>query len=496
MPERLSPFEDLLRRIDLARPLFSGDQRLAMAEDAWRSLADPGLVREAAAATWVDCDDCPEPHSEDVEWLEDVPGEPLRPYVRCPDLEWVVVDPERLRQWAVDVGRFAEMLAEALACAGRVEELVPGRLWLLGRTVVAGRPREVFFGRRLGADDGGAVVGSCARFQGAVNPLVLVAGYPPPPALWCGVPPPILTIPSFVTLADGALAADRAFLAAAVGGSHAAGAVMEDVASFPTPEGATWDEVRLVVREHELEVAARGKTVRYGFIEAGFEDRRRRGVPDHVWRLLRLLALRDGVLPFDAPDVARKNRDNLKNLVSVLRRRLRALLQLPGDPFKPTRRSRRYEARFTVSTSDTVLLPTPPGTRWEDVTVEEVAPDRVRFSFAATARTVTPGAGDDGSQWEAAERGVAVSREYDLVTLGLADRQGRPNAEGLALRAVLRSGGTVTRPADDPALLSLGGRLSRMAQLAGAGPPFAWSDRTGRWRALFDVTSALADTAR
>jgi len=494
--EQVGPLDELLRRVDLARPFFSGDQRLAIPGDAWRTLDGAGLVREAAAATWIDCDDCPEPHSEDVSWIAEEPGGPERPYVPCPELGWVRIDPDRLRQSAVDVARLARLLAEALACAGRVEELVPGRLWLLGRTVVAGRPREVFLGRRLGTADGGAVVGGCLRLQSAVSPVVLVAGDPPPAETWRGDPPPVLSIASFVTLTDGALVADRAFLAAAVGGAQRTGPAAPEAASFPTPEGATWDEVRLVVREHDVEVTARGKTVLYGFAEAGFEDRRKGGVPDHVWRLLRLLALRGGVLPFDAPDLARRDRDNLKNLVSVLRRRLRALLQLPDDPFRPTRRSRRYEARFLVSTSDTVLLPARPGTRWEGISIEEVAPDRVRFSFEASARTVTAGAGEHGSEWEAAEREAAVSREYDLVTLGLAERDGRPNAEGLALLAVLRGRGTATRPAADPALLALGGRLSRMAQLADAGPPFTWSARTGRWTARFDASSALADAAR
>ncbi len=496
MRDVLAPFEDLLRRVDLDEPLVSADERLAMDGAAWDLLLAPALVRDAGSASVVRCDDCYDRHEEEVLWLREVPGDAPLPFIECADVGLVPVAPERLPQWVVDVHALSEGLAAALSCAGRVEELVPGRLWLLGRTVVAGRPREVFLGRRLGAADGGAVVGSCARLQRAVNPVVLVAGDPPPAETWRGDSPPVLSIASFVTLADGNLVADRAFLAAAVLGAHGAGPSTPEAASFPTPEGATWDEVRLVVREHDVEVTACGRTVRYGFAEAGFEDRRKGGVPDHVWRLLRLLALRGGVLPFDAPDLARRDRDNLKNLVSVLRRRLRALLQLPDDPFRPTRRSRRYEARFLVSTSDTILLPTPPGTRWEGVSIEEVAPDRVRFSFEATARTVTHGAGEDGSAWEAAERGAAVSREYDLVTLGLAERDGRPNAEGLALLAVLRGGGTVTRPADDPALLSLGGRLSRMAQLADAGPPFAWSERTGRWTARFDASSALADTAR
>ena len=111
--------------------------------------------------------------------------------------------------------------------------------------------------------------------------------------------------------------------------------------SFPAPAGAAWDEVQLVVRELDLDVVLHRKRATFTFAEAGFEDERRRGVPDQIWKLLRVFALRKGVVPFDDENLSTRELGNLKTLVAELRRRLRALVQIPGDPFRPARGTRR-----------------------------------------------------------------------------------------------------------------------------------------------------------
>lgn len=492
--ESFAPLEEALRRVDLERPHFSYVERRRVTDAGWAQLVDAALVRRIEDAEWADCTACGE--VEDVSFLPNAP-EPY-PYIWCREAGLLRVEPERLRQWTVDVARLAEALAAALSCAGRVEELVPGRVWLLGRTAVGGRSREVFLGRQLARHDGAAVVGGCRRLLAGVAPVVLVAGVIPEPGVWSGDAPPVVALPSLVTLEARGLTADRAYLESALA-AHLPPKVATAAASFPTPHGATWEDVRLVVGEHELDVTVRGKSVRYGFAEAGFEDRRKGGVPDHLWRLLRLFALRGGVVPFDAQDMERKDRDNLKNLVSQLRRRLCALLQVPDDPFRPTRASRRYETRFTISTTSTVLLPVPAGAAWEDVAIEEVAPDRIRFTIDAAVRaSVRAGARDEdeGTSWEATERDGEVSREYDVVTLGLADREGDLTAEGLVLRAVLRGRGVIARPATDKAILALGARLSRMAQIPAPASPFEFAPAGSRWTARFAASSSFSPSAQ
>lgn len=495
MPDpSLTALEQVLVRVDLDRPDFAQRDVRRLPPATWTAILASGLVRESGPAVSAECSCSWDVHDEDVCYAPAESSRAGRPYIHCPEVGLVWLAPEELRQWTVDLARLMASLAEALSCAGRVEELVSGRVWHLGRTAVAGRPREVFFARRLAWPlDGPAVLGGCSRFQAAQSPVVLVPQIIPRREVWNGDAPRVLALTDLASLQDGVLAIDRAYLESYFE-AEAPKRTAAPATSFPLPFEATWEDVRLVVTDLDLEVSARAKTRRYTFAEAGFEDRRKRGVPDHVWRLLKLFALRGGVMPFDAPDIARKDRDNLKNLVSQLRRRLSALLQMPDDPFRPTRTSRRYEARFTVSTTSTVLLSVPAGADWEDVAIEELAPDRIRFTIDAAVRAgVRAGARDEdgGTSWEAAERDDEVSRTYDLATLGLAERDGTPNAEGLVLRELLRARGVIARPATDKALLALGARLSRMAQIPSPAAPFAYAAAGSRWTAQFTASSRV-----
>ena len=70
------------------------------------------------------------------------------------------------------------------------------------------------------------------------------------------------------------------------------------------------------------------------------------------------------------------------------------------------------------------------------------------------------------------------------------------NEEAAALRDVLRGGGSVTRPANDKAMLALGARLSRIAQIPAPARPFEFSPRDTRWTAQFGASSAVSPAAR
>lgn len=234
----MTPLEDLLRRIDLDEPLLTGDDRRAIPAEDWDRVVALGLLREAAAAEFVRCDDCYDRHEEDVQWIAE--GGALRPFVECPDVGLVPVDPERLRQWRIDLARFAALLAAALACAGRVEELVPGRLWLLGHLGVAERPREVFLGRGLARRDGATVVAGCTRLRSAIAPAVLVAGDVPDLRIWNGREPPVLAVPSFVAMEGDALVADRAYVGAALGETDAIDLAPASDACVLRDQGETW----------------------------------------------------------------------------------------------------------------------------------------------------------------------------------------------------------------------------------------------------------------
>jgi hypothetical protein len=339
--------DHVLHRVDLDPARFTADEAARLPRDAWRSILASGLVRPAGTAETAECDWCAGAHAEDVEYEAESPGEPPRPYITCPEFGSVDVEPERLLQWDVDAVRFAEALAAALACAGRVEEIVPGRLWLLGRIDVRGRAREAFFARRLAwPRDAKETVGACPRLLAAVAPVVLVAENVPAPEFWRATAPRVLTVAALATIADGRLVVDRAYLAGACGDDAAASG--EDVVAtppFPTPRGASWSDVDIRVRDGEsVSVRVRDERRVVTFVEMGMADGRTK-LPDKQWRLLEAYAARGGALTWERnADVGRRNKKRTERLAAALR----AYFGIPGDPIEYVEATKGWRTRFAL----------------------------------------------------------------------------------------------------------------------------------------------------
>jgi hypothetical protein len=489
---------DLLRavwdRADTWQPVYTWEDVATWPPGAKEQLLAAGLLRAAANAASLACDACGGRHVEEVTFVESPPGTGLRAYIACPEAGRVRVILEHLQRWEVDFPRLAAAAANALDAGGAVEELWPGRVWLLGRATLAGETRELFLARGLCWADGSTVLANSARVLASARPVVFVPGAVPAANVWPGAePPPVLPLPALLSWGAHGLTTDRAYLESALGrGTRKRPPAV--VRSFPTPRGATWEDVRLRVADHHLDVEVKGKRQTFAFQEAGFEERRRRNVPDRLWALLRALAIQGGVIPLAATGLDDGLRNNLKQSVSQLGKRLSTLLQLDGKPFKNTRKTRRYDARFTICAADGVRFPAPAGTTWDQVTITEVKGGKVRVSV--DARTTFPvyapkdDEGGDRSTWQAAEGEECLERQYDLRTLSLADGEGRPTPAGEVLRDLLRAGGKVQRPEHDTGMLALCDALSRLMQLDGS--PFQYSRSQQMWSALFEV-GTLAD---
>jgi hypothetical protein len=453
-----------------------------------------GLLRAAGNAAAVVCDSCGGDHVEEVSWAGSPPGAEPRAYIFCPEAGRVRVPLDRLRRWEIDFSGLASAVSAALGTAGQVEEIFPGRIWLLGRITLASQPREVFLARGLLWSDRTETVGKAARLLASPRPVVLVPGTMPPTDVWRGDAPQVLPLSALLSCQGAVLVPDLAFLAGAVGRGRRRGTVT--ARSFPTPTGATWEDVRLTVGELRLDIDVRGKRKTFTFQEAGFVDRRKGCAPDMLWQLLRVLALHGGVLPFGGRN--RREGNKLSKNIYKLACRLRALLVIDGNPFKDSRQSRRYETRFKVAAEEGVRFPTPEGAGWDNVALTEIRPGvivaAVEIAETFPAYSIPDSEGGGPGRWEAAERTGELVREYELRTLGLADDNGRPDARGEALIAVLRAGGKVQRPERDSAMLGLCKRLSDLLQLQDT--PFQFFHGWQTWSALFDASSTVGDTLR
>jgi hypothetical protein len=128
----------------------------------------------------VTCDACGADHVEEVFYVPTSPGSSPRGYIGCPTAGRVLVPLERLRCWELDFAALATVTAAAMGLRRQREEVVPSRLWLLGKLPGPPRAREVFLARGLPWADGPLVILATPRLQVTKGPLVLVPGVLPP----------------------------------------------------------------------------------------------------------------------------------------------------------------------------------------------------------------------------------------------------------------------------------------------------------------------------
>lgn len=491
MPEQLSL---IWGRADAPEPVFSGDDACRLGNGKLEALQSAGLVRRIENAQEVTCNACEDGHSEEVILLA-VP-EP-RAYISCPENGRIRVPFDRLLRWDIDFQRLAESCSAAISLAGQIDEVVPSRIWALGTASIGGRSREFFLARGLTWTDAAAIIGSAARLNASSNAVVLVAGAVPPDAVWHGQKPRVLPLSALACIENGKLSIDRDHLVSALAEGRRKATVVA-TQSFPTPQDTPWPEVRLQVSEHRVRVTARGRTKEFSFQEAGFEDKRTGGVSDSLWTLLRIIAFRGGHLQSEDANLDHEARTNLKQYMTELRKRLHALIpNIDGDPIPYDKGERRYMAAFKISTEVGPRLQAPQGATWTRVAISEARNGMIRVLFRAQETYGVPGRRDeDGVAHgrDAAEREVEQEREFDLISLKLADAKGKPDPQGEALLAVLRGRGVVRRPMDDDAMLKLGGFLCDWTSINDSAFDFAPNDE--KWIAKFEASSETVPAAR
>ncbi len=481
-------------RSDVEPATFDGDEFADSRGGEINRLSRAGLVRPVGNVRCVPCDACAEHHLEEVTYIQSPPGSPIRAYINCPENGRIAVPLERLKQWAVDFEGLAKATASGLSLAGQVEDVIPGRLWALGRATIGRRSRDVFLARGTMWVDAPGIFGACEPLNASKGALVLVPGEWPGQNAWAGGQPTVVPLRLLARLEDEHLEFDR---------DHLEGLLTEDgrkapikaQESFPTPPGTQWAEVMVWVTDSSITIEAKRLNRTFSFQAAGFEEKRKGGVPDGIWSLLKVFAMRGGEIPYDGTGLDHSVRTNLKHYVSELRKRLRALIPgIDGGPIPYVKSDRCYRMAFKIATREGMTFPVPSGTQWPNVTITLVRPDAIRVSVPTTERfatsTYTENADGEVHQWDSAERESELERDYDLRMLGLTAEGGQPDATGRALIELLRADGAVARPTDDDAMLDLCGALTKLMDGI-EGSPFDFAPGSQKWIALFHASCEL-----
>lgn len=212
------PLAIVWERIDLPSPRIDGDEALRLVDGALGQLVGAGVVREVDAAASVVCDACELGHVEDVVFIDTPADAGVRAYVQCPENGRVRVPIDRLRQWEVDLGGIARAIAKAITRDSAPTDVVPARVWFIGKATFAARSRDVFLARGLSWPDAPGVVAQSSRLAASGTPLVLVAGAVPPASVWGTTAPPMLALDTVLVLRDGQISFDRAYVEATLSG--------------------------------------------------------------------------------------------------------------------------------------------------------------------------------------------------------------------------------------------------------------------------------------
>ena len=470
-------WQRLLERLASGDPVVGVDDIRSWNKAEFEGAVTMGLLRETEAARWILCDACSDRHWSEV--ITVAGGR--RMFLSCPEEGSVNVEPARLRQWRIDTGRLAELVALAVGLPGTVRPIDLGRLFHLGRRRLAGRFRDLF----LVAGDTGdlsAEFEKLLRYDGWSSGVVFV-----PSVNGCGAGVPsklrVVDLSSVGQLSGGALSVDLDYIADCFGDD--APARTDRSQTITAPADAAWSEVGMVLHDTFLRVTIRGKESERDFARAGFRD------PDQRLELLRLFAAARGTLDSDRISSVLHGDTPLRTRISRLRQLLQDLIEVDGDPIEHKKKANTYSCQFGVRLGEHWGHATPEGATWMDFSFHECQDGRLLVSVTQEQRYRVRGrAEEDGPPThEVARRDALNSRLYSLEEMRLRTPAGKLTPEGTAFTKMLRSRGRLPRRGDDLTVLNLAKLLRDWAGVEEQ--PFRLSEGTDSWTALFACSSEM-----
>lgn len=207
------PLSIIWRCGDLPDPVLTGDEVGCLSAPVFGCLVSFGFLRQARTARHVTCLDCAEQHVEEV-WSEKCPDGCMRFFIRCPENGRIEVSRERLLQWAIDYTPLRQALMSAFSASGDPEEVLPGRIWHLGRAAIGGRSRTLWMVRALSWSDSQRMVEALPKGK---SPVLFFQGQPPMAGLTNIPPESIIDLTAIVRIEHDQLVIDRSAVDAQLG---------------------------------------------------------------------------------------------------------------------------------------------------------------------------------------------------------------------------------------------------------------------------------------
>jgi hypothetical protein len=148
-------------------------ERLPAADVEW--LMCTGFLAEVEPDTGLVCPECEEACRIEPTRVAD--GGRTRAFHLCQRSSehggpiWFEMD--AMRRWELRMDRLARLVARSVEAVGRIVEVRPGRLYLLGMVKIDGNAREIFLARGVAWPDATEAFGRASRLRTAAAPAVL-----------------------------------------------------------------------------------------------------------------------------------------------------------------------------------------------------------------------------------------------------------------------------------------------------------------------------------
>lgn len=156
-------------------PMLTGDDVAMLPPRDFERLRDMGLLRPGDTVGHVICRDCGDDHLAEVMRIV-YPDGTVRFFAVCPKNGRVEIPRERLLQWTMDFTPLLAAIMSALGSSEKPQEVVPGRVWNLGRAALVGQSRPLWAVRGLSWPDAAAIAQAVPKGR---SPVVFVLGQLP-----------------------------------------------------------------------------------------------------------------------------------------------------------------------------------------------------------------------------------------------------------------------------------------------------------------------------
>ncbi len=170
--------EAVLRSLESQRnTCLCADDTQQWPSGALGAVLKAGVLCRSDCANSITCRECPDNCTVEVHYAGGTDGQEVSAFIECPereDIPRVYVALDRLLTYTPSPNALASCLANALA--SRPQELLSGRLWIVGSVETSGVKTDVFLARGLGWPDGEHVLREARSRKRNASAVILVPG--------------------------------------------------------------------------------------------------------------------------------------------------------------------------------------------------------------------------------------------------------------------------------------------------------------------------------